>query len=83
MARTSATQKLGKRVKQIRLEHGLTQERLAIAAGLSQTYLSGVESGSRNPSIKTLSKIAKALKVELRDLTDYEAGEHSRQTNHL
>jgi transcriptional regulator with XRE-family HTH domain len=85
MARTSAQQKLGKRIKQLRKEVGLTQEKLAIATGLSQTYISGIESGTRNPSIKTLDKIGKALDVKLSDLTnfdDYQAKDHSRLWRH-
>ena len=72
MARTSASQKLGKRLKQLRLEAGLTQEKLSIATGISQTYISGLESGTRNPSIKTLDKLAKALKVSISDITDFD-----------
>jgi transcriptional regulator with XRE-family HTH domain len=71
MARTSVTQKLGKRLKQLRSETGLTQEKLAIATGLSQTYISGIEGGTRNPSIKTLDKLAKALGVSISDITSF------------
>jgi transcriptional regulator with XRE-family HTH domain len=71
MGRTSASQKLGKRVRQFRLKAELTQEKLSIATGLSQTYLSGVENGTRNPSIKTLDKIAKALHVSISEITDF------------
>jgi transcriptional regulator with XRE-family HTH domain len=86
MARTSATQKLGKRLKQLRLESNLTQEKLAIATGLSQTYISGVESGIRNPSYKTLDKIAKALSISVSDITnfkDYKLKDSSRYFKHL
>jgi transcriptional regulator with XRE-family HTH domain len=86
MARTSATQKLGKRLRQFRLEANLSQEKLAIATGLSQTYLSGVESGKRNPSYKTLDKIAKALAISVSDITnfeDYKVNDNSRHTKHI
>ena len=81
MARTSAAQKLGKRLKLLRTEAGLTQEKLSIATGLSQTYISGVEGGTRNPSLKTLEKLAKALRVKISDITnfdDYHIKDHSR-----
>ncbi len=81
MARTSASQKLGKRLKLLRTEAGLTQERLSIATGLSQTYISGIEHGTRNPSIKTLDKLAKALRVSISDITnfgDYQIRDNSR-----
>jgi len=73
MARTSATQKLGKRLKLLRSESGLTQEKLSIATGLSQTYISGIENGTRNPSIKTLDKLAKALNVKISVITDFDS----------
>ncbi len=73
MVRTSAAQKLGKRLKLLRSEAGLTQERLSIATGLSQTYISGVENGTRNPSLKTLDKLAKALRVKISDITDFDS----------
>lgn len=86
MARTSAAQKLGKRLHQLRLDAGLTQEKLSIATGLSQTYISGIETGKRNPSIKTLDKIAKALGVSLSvitDFDDYRLQDRSRINRHL
>ncbi|HVX24384.1 MAG TPA: helix-turn-helix transcriptional regulator [Candidatus Saccharimonadales bacterium] len=86
MARTSAAQKLGKRLKQLRHEANLTQEKLSIATGISQTYISGIETGHRNPSIKTLDKIAKALGVRLSDVTnfdDYRFRDRSRFSRHL
>lgn len=72
MARTSATQKLGKRIRLLREEAGLSQEKLGIATGLSQTYISGIENGTRNPSIKTLDKLAKALGVSISDITNFD-----------
>jgi transcriptional regulator with XRE-family HTH domain len=86
MARTSPTQKLGKRLKQLRLEAKLTQEKLSIATGLSQTYISGVESGKRNPSYESLVKILKAFGISESDIlkfgTDYELNDNSRRTQH-
>jgi transcriptional regulator with XRE-family HTH domain len=86
MARTTSAQKLGKRLRQLRRDAGLTQERLSIATGLSQTYISGVENGTRNPSFKTLDKLAKALNVSIADITnfnDYKIKDRSRIIRHL
>ena len=47
----------------------MSQEELAHLAGVHQTYLSGVERGKRNPSIQVLDRIAKALGVDIEDLT--------------
>ncbi len=71
MARTSAQQKLGKQVRQYRNELGYTQEKLEELTGLDRSYISGVERGTRNPSIKNISKLAKALKIKVSDLTDF------------
>ena len=55
------TEKVGARIKQIRLSQGISQEKLALRADVDRTYLAGVEQGKRNPSIKSLEKIIIAL----------------------
>lgn len=57
------TEEVGKRIRQMRNEQGLSQEKLALKAGLDRTYLAGVEQGKRNPSLKSMEKILKALDV--------------------
>ena len=57
----------GQRVKEIRNEQGLSQEKLALKADIDRTYLAGVELGKRNLSIKSLDKILKALEVSFHD----------------
>lgn len=71
MGRTSAQQKLGKQVRHYRTELGYTQEKLEELTGLDRSYISGIERGARNPSIKNISKLAKALRVKVADLTDF------------
>ncbi len=73
MARTNAQQKLGKKVRSLRTEADLTQEIVAEMTGLDRTYISGIERGVRNPSLKNIEKLAKALKVTISDLTDFKA----------
>jgi len=46
----------------------MTQEAFAELSGLSQQYISGLESGLRNPTIVTLYEIASALQVHPADL---------------
>jgi transcriptional regulator with XRE-family HTH domain len=58
----------GRNVARIRGERGLSQDKLAEKADLDRTYLSGVERGVRNPGIKTVLRIAKALNVGTADL---------------
>lgn len=62
---TEESKKVGIRIRQIRLEKELTQEELALEAGLNRAYIGYIERGERNPSTETISKIAKALKVPL------------------
>lgn len=59
---------VGRNFKRIRLEKGMTQEDVASVSGFSQQYLSGLENGTRNPSVKSLSEIARALGVSFWDL---------------
>ncbi|HEX5456109.1 MAG TPA: helix-turn-helix transcriptional regulator [Candidatus Saccharimonadales bacterium] len=69
MARTSAPQKLGKKVRQLRLELGFSQEKLGEITGLDRTYISKIERGKSNPSLRNIEKIAKALKVKVSKIT--------------
>ena len=52
---------LGQNVRQRREARELTQEKLAEKAGLDPTYISGIERGLRNPGIKNVARLAKAL----------------------
>ncbi len=61
---------LGKRIRRFRETQKLSQEELAYRAGVHRTYLGGIERGERNPSLKNLAAIAKALNVRLADLVD-------------
>ena len=57
------TEKVGQRIKDLRTEIGISQEKLALKAEIDRTYLAGVENGKRNLSIKSLEKIIKALDI--------------------
>jgi DNA-binding XRE family transcriptional regulator len=48
---------------------GLTQRALAARTGLDFTYLSQIETGARKGPVKTMKKLAKALSIDLDDLT--------------
>lgn len=71
MARTSAAQKLGNKIRELRIELNYSQEKLGELTGLDRTYISGIERGVRNPSIKNIEKIAKSLKVKTSELIDF------------
>jgi transcriptional regulator with XRE-family HTH domain len=53
----------GSRVREVRLQAGLSQEELAHRAALDRSYIGGVERGERNVSLVNIHKIAKALEV--------------------
>lgn len=59
---------LGERIKQIRLEKGLSQRKLADMMGKDHPAISLLEHGKTNPSIWFLLELADALEVELSDL---------------
>ena len=62
------TKRFGNRVKELRLKKKLSQAALADRLGLHSTYISQVERGVRNMALKNIEKLAKALKVEIKDL---------------
>jgi transcriptional regulator with XRE-family HTH domain len=54
---------IGKRIKELRLDLKLTQEKLSFKAEVDKTYLNEVENGKRNVSVINLEKIIRALSV--------------------
>jgi transcriptional regulator with XRE-family HTH domain len=52
-------------VRTLREAKGWSQERLAEEAGVHRTYLGGIERGLRNPSLRNIAKLARALGVSL------------------
>jgi len=65
---TGVSKKLGWKIRKIREKKGLSQEKLALDAGLNRAYIGYIERGERNPSIQTVAKIARVLKVPLYEL---------------
>lgn len=53
----------GKRVRALRNKRGHSQEEFAARCRLDRTYISGIERGRRNPSLRNIKKIAAALGV--------------------
>lgn len=56
-------QLLGQNVRRLRVERGLSQEELAFRAGMKRSYLSDMERGTRNPSVRALGRVAEALEI--------------------
>ena len=59
---------VGRNVRRLRLDRGVTQEELAVKSGFGQNYISDLERGRRNPTVVTLWEIAEALGVTPVDL---------------
>jgi transcriptional regulator with XRE-family HTH domain len=57
-------QLLGENVRRLRKTKGISQEELALDAGMKRSYLSDLERGTRNPSVRALGRLAEALGVE-------------------
>jgi len=54
-------ERIGKRIKELRLKKGISQEQLALKAEIDRTYMTSVENGKRNISIQNIEKIIYAL----------------------
>jgi len=66
---------LGKRIKEIRISKGMSQEYLADITGIHRTYVGMLERGEKNATIFSLEKISKSLEVPLSELLkDFENG---------
>ena len=61
---------LSEKIKAIRAEKGLAQERLALEAGVDRTLVSKIERGIANPSLETLVKLATTLKIPVSTLIE-------------
>lgn len=55
--------KFGNKIRKLRKEKGISQEQLAIEAGIERSYMGAIERGERNPSLDKVVSIAKALKT--------------------
>ena len=63
--------RFAKRLAHLREESGLSQEALAKASKRHPTYISALERSKKVPSLTTLEALARALKIELRDLMNF------------
>ena len=70
-------EQFGRNLRAYRLECKFSQEELAEASGLHRTYISGLESGARNPTITVVAQLAKALGIKASDLLEVEGVDKS------
>ena len=66
------TEDLGKRIRELRQQTGLSQEKFALKIGMDRTYFASVEAGKRNIAIVNIKKIADGLGVTPSELFAFE-----------
>lgn len=71
----SIQQRFGMRIRELRLRENISQEELAWRCQLSKNYVSDVERGKRNVSLKAIEQFAKGLGVKVEDLFHFTMGE--------
>ncbi len=65
---TKLLTKFGAHIKKIREEKGLSQEKASLLAAINTHYLSDLENGRKNPSLKILYKLSLAYEISLEEL---------------
>jgi len=60
--------KLGENLKRIRVKKNITQTELALTLNVDKSFISNIENGKNNPTLSTITSLAKALKVTLDEL---------------
>lgn len=64
----SEAQKLGKNLKRIRTQKGISQGDIVRSLGMDRAFISNIENGKTNPTLATIAKLAKALGVSTDEL---------------
>ena len=67
----SILRSFGQKMQKVRQSKNITQEGLASILSMHRTYVGLIERGERNPTIRTLYKVAKALKVKSSDILPF------------
>ena len=65
-------EKLGRRIRELRIANNLKQSQLADILEMERTNLTRIEGGNQRPNDEDLVKIAKILNVQIKDLFDFE-----------
>jgi transcriptional regulator with XRE-family HTH domain len=60
--------RFGSTVRELRLAQGMSQEAFADHCGFARSYMSRIERGTANPSLDAVEVLAKALRVNVKDL---------------
>jgi len=62
------SKKLGQNLKRIRIKEGVSQEYIARALGIDRAFISNIENGKTNPTLATIARLAKVIKVSVSEL---------------
>lgn len=74
-------QKLALNLRRIRVAKNISQDELALRAGVERAYVGHIERGTKNPTIKTVEKLSEALECAASELlADTEKGEEAVNT---
>ncbi len=65
---SNEAEKLGRNLKRIRKEKGVSQGEVASAFGMDKAFISNIENGKTNPTLATIAKLAKAVGVPIEEL---------------
>lgn len=60
--------RVGKRIRDIRISKGVSQSQLALMTSMTKSYMSEIEAGKKNLTLRTLQKIATSLGITLEDI---------------
>lgn len=66
----SEAQKLGKNLKRIRTKKGISQGDIVRSLGMDRAFVSNIENGKTNPTLSTITKLAKALGISTKELLE-------------
>ena len=64
-------QQIGARIKEIRTKRGITQDQLSELMEINPKYLSSIERGKENPTLNTLTNLARSLDVNLDEIFSF------------
>jgi len=79
MANEALIKEFGLRIKQLRLDRNISQEKLSFATGFHRTYIGMIERGERNISLTNMAVFAKVFEITVSELLDFRKvnSEHS------
>lgn len=70
LMRMNVRERIGWNLRRLRVEKGLSQERLGLEAGIDRTYVGRVERGTENVTLDTMQAFASALQVDVSALVE-------------